>query len=85
VSAPHRPPEATRCFVAPLLGAIGSDGVQDDFLGVPMFFSGFDGDTNRHLVSDAGFTIILDEVVTMQEPEGPATFLWIMAQALPSR
>jgi ubiquinone/menaquinone biosynthesis C-methylase UbiE len=61
-----------------------SDGVQDDFLGVPMFFSGFDADTNRRLVSDAGFTIILDEVVTMQEPEGPATFLWIMAQARPS-
>jgi ubiquinone/menaquinone biosynthesis C-methylase UbiE len=59
----------------------GSDGVQNDFLGVPMFFSGFDADTNRHLVSNAGFAILLDEVVTMLEPEGPATFLWIMAQA----
>lgn len=59
-----------------------SDGVQDDFLGVPMFFSGWDPDTTRRLVTTAGLRAVIDEVVTMQEPEGPATFLWLLAQRL---
>ena len=58
-----------------------SDVVQHDFLGVPMFFSGFDAATNRRLVIEAGFAIELDEIVTMHEPEGPATFLWLLARA----
>lgn len=57
-----------------------SDGVQDDFLGVRMFFSGWDAETNRRLVTAAGLRPVLDEVVTMREPEGPATFLWLLAQ-----
>jgi hypothetical protein len=47
---------------------------------VEMFFSGFDADTNRRLLSEAGFELVLDEVVTMREPEGDATFLWVLAQ-----
>jgi cyclopropane fatty-acyl-phospholipid synthase-like methyltransferase len=58
-----------------------TDSVQEDFLGVPMFFSGFDAETNRRLVSDAGFALLLDEVVTVHEPEGPVPFLWVLAQA----
>lgn len=67
-------------FLATFSASGTSDGVQDDFLGVPMFFSGWDADTNRGLVTAAGLRPVLDEVVTMQEPEGPATFLWLLAQ-----
>ncbi|MDQ6898202.1 MAG: class I SAM-dependent methyltransferase [Candidatus Dormibacteraeota bacterium] len=68
-------------FLLATLSATGqSDVVQDDFLGVPMFFSGFDAETNRQLLHAAGFDLLVDEVVTMQEPDGPATFLWVLGQ-----
>lgn len=63
------------------LSAGGSDDWTGDWLGVEMFFSGFDADTNRGLLRKAGFELILDEVVTMREPEGEATFLWVLARA----
>jgi len=45
-----------------------------------MFFSGFDADTNRRLLRDAGFGLVFDDVISMSEPEGPAAFLWVIAQ-----
>jgi hypothetical protein len=45
-----------------------------------MFFSSWDADANRHLLRDAGFDLVLDEVVTMQEPDGPSTFHWVLSQ-----
>jgi ubiquinone/menaquinone biosynthesis C-methylase UbiE len=63
------------------LSAGGSEDWTGDWLGVEMFFSGFDGETNRRLLREAGFDLILDEVVTMREPEGEATFLWVLARA----
>ncbi len=51
-----------------------------DWLGVEMFFSGFDADTNRRLLRDAGFGLVFDDVISMSEPEGPAAFLWVIAQ-----
>ncbi|HEX3649718.1 MAG TPA: hypothetical protein VHV49_14940 [Pseudonocardiaceae bacterium] len=37
--------------------------------------------TNRLLLADAGLTVQVDELVTMHEPEGPATFQWVIAKA----
>ena len=62
------------------LGARGSEDWLGEWLGVEMFFSSWDADTNRRLLRDAGFELLLDEVLTMQEPDGPATFLWVLAQ-----
>ena len=45
----------------------------------PMFFSSHDAPTNRCLLTDAGLAVRVDEVVTMEEPEGPATFQWVIA------
>jgi hypothetical protein len=28
----------------------------------------------------AGFELLVDEIVTMREPEGDATFLWVLAE-----
>ena len=45
-----------------------------------MFFSGFDADTNRRLVREAGFELLVDELVWMQEPESEVAFLWVLAR-----
>ncbi len=59
----------------------GPDTIEDDWLGVPMFFSHFDAETNRRLVGDAGLGIVRDEVVPMhEEGHGETRFLWVLAQ-----
>jgi SAM-dependent methyltransferase len=67
-------------LVAPMSTLGGPDRVHD-WLGVEMFFSGYDADTNRRLVRDAGFELLVDEVVCIREPErGEVTFLWVLAR-----
>lgn len=61
------------------LGCGAGDGVMADWLGVPMYFSSHDAPTNHRLLTDAGLTVLVDDVVTMDEPEGPATFQWVVA------
>ncbi|MDQ2910121.1 MAG: class I SAM-dependent methyltransferase [Actinomycetota bacterium] len=66
------------------LSAGGSNDWTGEWLGVEMFFSGFDADTNRRLLWDAPFALVVDEIVTVEEPEGPATFLWVLAKTASS-
>ena len=68
-------------FLASLSHTGGPDRTEE-WLGVEMFFSGFSAETNRRLVREAGFELVHDEVVTMKEPEGDATFLWVLAEKL---
>ena len=51
-----------------------------DWLGVPMYFSSHDPDTTRGILAKAGFELLVDEIVEMREPDGPASFLWILAR-----
>ena len=46
----------------------------------PMFFSSHGAEENRRLLWAAGFALVLDEVVSMQEPEGEVSFLWVIAE-----
>jgi SAM-dependent methyltransferase len=62
------------------LGAAGSSDWTGEWLGVPMFFSSHDADTNRQLLRDAGLSLIIDDVISMQEPESEVTFLWVLAR-----
>jgi hypothetical protein len=62
------------------LGASDLEAWTGDFLGAPTFFSGFPPETNSRLVREAGFELLRDEVVTIAEPEGPATFHWVLAR-----
>lgn len=62
------------------LGTSDTEGWTGDFLGAPTFFSSFAPETNRRLLDEAGFERLLDEVVTFQEPEGEATFQWVLAR-----
>ena len=66
-------------FLASLSHVGGEDRV-DEWLGVDMFFSGFDADTNRRLLREAGFELLADELVWMQEPESEVAFLWVRAK-----
>lgn len=62
------------------LGTSDTENWTGDFLGAANYFSSFPPDTNRHLLEEAGFERLLDEVVTFLEPDGEATFHWILAR-----
>lgn len=62
------------------LGTGDTPGWTGDFLGAPTFFSSFPPETNRRLLDETRFERLLDEVVTLLEPEGEASFQWILAQ-----
>jgi SAM-dependent methyltransferase len=62
-------------------GASDNAGWTGEWLGAETFFAGFEPEVNSRLVREAGFTIERDEVVTFSEPEGPASFQWVLAQA----
>ena len=67
-----------------MLSAFGAGDLPEwtgEWLGAPTFFSGFEPAVNSRLVTDAGLTIVRDEVVTITEPEGPVSFQWILARA----
>jgi cyclopropane fatty-acyl-phospholipid synthase-like methyltransferase len=59
----------------------GWEGVEEDFLGVPMFFGSYPDDETRELLLAAGFELERAEVVPIEEPEGPADFLWVQARS----
>lgn len=59
-------------------GSVGA--VDDDFLGAPMYFSGYDAETNIRLVREAGMEIVSARAETDEEFGRPTTFLWIVAR-----
>jgi cyclopropane fatty-acyl-phospholipid synthase-like methyltransferase len=65
------------------LVSLGASDLPDwtgEWLGTTTFFSGFPPDTNRSLLTHAGFHLELDEVVTVREPEGDVRFHWILGR-----
>ena len=60
------------------LGASDLEGWQGEWLGVPMYFSGYEPSRNRELLSS--FELVGDEVVTIAEPEGDVSFHWVLAR-----
>ena len=64
------------------MGARGrGEEVDEDWLGVPMFFSSLAADESRGLVRRAGLEIVQDEVVEQDEPGyGAIPFLWVLAR-----
>jgi SAM-dependent methyltransferase len=67
-------------FLATMGAEDSSDEVEDDWLGVPMYFSHYGVRRNRAMVRRAGFE--LTEAVVNEEPEDRhgALFLWIVAR-----
>jgi SAM-dependent methyltransferase len=62
-------------------GVSDMEGWTGEWLGAETFFSSFPPETNSRLVEDAGFALERDEVISFEEPEGPARFQWVLAQA----
>lgn len=62
------------------LGSGQSDGEETWLDGRPMFFSSFAATANLRLLEQAGFGQVEAERVTIREPEGEATFLWVVAR-----
>jgi SAM-dependent methyltransferase len=48
--------------------------------GAPMYFSSWPPETNRRLLAEAGFEVILDALETTHEPEGDTVFQWVLAR-----
>jgi SAM-dependent methyltransferase len=62
------------------LSHVGGPDWTGEWLGVEMFFSGHDADTNRRLVREVGLELLGDELVFMREPDGEVGFLWVLAR-----
>ena len=58
-------------------GGTADHAYEEDWMGAPMYWSGFDGDTNNRLVEQAGLSIISAEELT-DDPDD--RFLWIVAE-----
>jgi hypothetical protein len=63
------------------LAHVGGPDRTEPWLGVDMFFSGFDAETNSRLVREAGLELLVADVVFMREPEAEVGFLWVLARA----
>ena len=48
--------------------------------GLETFFSGYEPEVSLRLVREAGLEIASEELETIAEPDGDATFLWVLAQ-----
>jgi SAM-dependent methyltransferase len=68
------------------LGTFGAgepgEQIDEDWLGVPMFFASLGGDACLPLLRDAGLEPVRDEVVLQHEPgHGNVSFRWTLARA----
>jgi cyclopropane fatty-acyl-phospholipid synthase-like methyltransferase len=77
----HRWLRPSGLFLAPM-STIGGPDRTERWLGVEMFFSGWDAETNGRLVREAGFEVLVDEVIRMWEPDSEyeTAFLWVFAR-----
>jgi cyclopropane fatty-acyl-phospholipid synthase-like methyltransferase len=68
-------------FMASLGAGQSDDEVQEDWLGVPMFFASFEPDANERALLATGFELELSETRSqLEEGEGEATFHWVIAR-----
>ena len=56
--------------------------VEDDWLGAPMYFSGYPPAQTERFLAEAGFALVSGRVETIVEEGRPARFYWIAADKL---
>ena len=61
------------------LGTSCGDAYEEDWLGVPMYWSSWDHRTNRRLITAAGLELLVDNVETTLEDDQPVAFQWVIA------
>jgi SAM-dependent methyltransferase len=63
------------------MGVDDDPGTVEEWVGgAPMYFSSWPPETNRRLLAEAGFELLLDALETTHEPEGDTTFHWVLAR-----
>ena len=62
------------------MGALASEGTEEDWLGAPMYWSHFDAETNQRLVTDAGLVVEEATLDSADEDGEPITHQWIVAR-----
>jgi ubiquinone/menaquinone biosynthesis C-methylase UbiE len=67
-------------FLVATMGAMESEGMEEDWLGAPMYWSHFDAETNERLVMNAGFDLVEAALDSADEDGRPVTHLWIVAR-----
>jgi SAM-dependent methyltransferase len=68
-------------FIATMGADDDPGGIEEDWLGVDMYFSHFGAKRNRRLVEEAGFAIDSADIVVEPEDRHDARFLWVVAHA----
>ena len=67
-------------FVASF-GARDSDaGCEANWLGAPMYWSGFEAGVEEHLLAASGFLVERAVIETIEEDGQPTRFLWVIAR-----
>lgn len=67
-------------FVATFTATAAQSGYEADWLGAPMFWSGYDTTTNVRLIKEAGLEIVTATEETEEEFDEAITFLWVVAR-----
>ncbi len=67
-------------LVATLGASSTASGYEPDWLGAPMYWSHFDGPTNRRLVAAAGLEIVSARDELEDEDGAPVSFCWVVAR-----
>jgi cyclopropane fatty-acyl-phospholipid synthase-like methyltransferase len=68
-------------FLLATMATSGTEAVDPDWLGAPMYFASHTPEENRALVHAAGLEILRDRVVPHHEPgHGDVSFMWLLAR-----
>jgi SAM-dependent methyltransferase len=70
-------------FMATLNSTPDEGSYEDDWFGAPMYWSGFDVDTSRQMITDTGFETVSERVEVSDDPESDREkeiHLWIVAR-----
>jgi SAM-dependent methyltransferase len=54
--------------------------VEPDWLGAPMYFSGYSVEEGQHFIEMAGLAVVRLQVETILEDQRPVAFTWVVAQ-----
>jgi SAM-dependent methyltransferase len=67
-------------FVATMNGSDTPGSYEDDWLGAPMFWSGYDPETTHRIAESAGFAVEALTLETADEDGAPTSFWWLVAR-----
>lgn len=67
-------------FLLATMATSGTEAIEPDWLGAPMYFASHTPEENRELVEAAGLEILRYRIIPHHEPEhGDVSFMWLLA------